>query len=774
MGNKGSAPAQDEREQIIVDVDGGEIEGNVRASSAGVARPSTRSSGSAASSENKRRVRQHLDEFYTGRRSIEQVMPSSLMDADDIEGHKVSAGSRISAARRRSVQHRLSVAGSGGRLGSQDYIPDDGIVAGRRSVDSTLYRLKRKEDREAEIAAIEADLEEQLGKEVLIEEISRWDWVWTGVLVAACIGVMVAIFILGPDVHQSEEYQHLYGVSANETLYYALDDHKPFKHVQFVATAGVEYPANNTQPEGLQLTAQPGYCKNHCESAEDFVALDDETLGTKDESFPLIISFKTNEYDREYGEGEEPVVKVTTNNNAPLGVSIESFQSGTIGRYQVLIAGLILIMLFLLIMTDVIHRTLSAFVGMFVAIFFLVLVDKAPDMVRIWEHIDQEVIILLLGMMIIVHVLSTTGLFEYLAVKSYQWSGGTLTKLWYILVILTAVLSAFLDNVTTVLLIAPVTINLSLAMKVDPLPLLISEAILSNIGGTATLIGDPPNIIIGAALADYVGFVDFLANLLPVVLIIAVFVLGFLRWWYRKELVKETGFVDVEELKHEYRIRKKLLLIRAGIVFGCVVVLFFTEPVHHVQAPWIALLGAVVLMLLSEPHDLQHTLESVEWDLLLFFAALFVCIESLAEMGLIRWIGDLIVGWVRSVPESQQLTVAIVILVWVSGIVSGILDNIPYTTTMVPVIVQMSRDPVLQLPIRPLIWSLALGACLGGNMTLIGASANLVVSGIAGRSGHKITFVSWLKQGPSVTFISLTIAMIYCILRYSVGGDHQE
>mmetsp|Transcript_4915 Transcript_4915/g.13227 ORF Transcript_4915/g.13227 Transcript_4915/m.13227 type:complete len:770 (-) Transcript_4915:249-2558(-) len=769
MGNKASAEAagaQQEREQIIVDVDGGEDSANARASSANARASSAGAARSSASSE-KRRVRQHLDEFYTGRRSIEQVMPTSLVAAEDIEAK--SSASRASAARRRSVQHRVSYAGSGAGISL-----DDGISTGRRSVDSSMYRLKRKEDREAEIAAIEADLEDVLGKEALKEEITRWDWVWTGVIAAACVGVMAAIFVLGPDAHHSEYYERLYGVSSSEPLYYALDHHKSFAHVEFVATAGIEHPVNNTQPDGLMLSAQAGYCKHHCETPDDFVALDDETTGTKDEGFPLIIAFKTNEYARSYGDGEEPVVRITTNNNAPLGLALESFQSKAIGRYQVLIAGLILIFLFVLIITDVVHRTLSAFIGMFVAIFFLVLVDKAPDMVRIWEHIDQEVIILLLGMMIIVHVLSTTGLFEYLAVKSYQWSGGTLVKLWYILVILTAVLSAFLDNVTTVLLIAPVTINLALAMKVDPIPLLVSQAILSNIGGTATLIGDPPNIIIGAALADYISFVDFLSNLLPIVLIIAVAALGFLRWWYRAALAEETGFVDVDELKKEYRIRKKLLLIRAGIVFGCVIILFFTEPIHHVQAPWIALLGAVVMMLLSEPHDLQHTLESVEWDLLLFFAALFVCIESLAEMGLITWIGDLIIGWVRSVPESQQLTVAIVILVWVSGIVSGILDNIPYTTTMVPVIVQMSRDPVLQLPLRPLIWSLALGACLGGNMTLIGASANLVTAGIAGRAGHKITFVSWLKQGPSVTFISLILAMTYCILRYSVGGDYQE
>uniref|UniRef100_A0A7S0ZAE3 Citrate transporter-like domain-containing protein n=1 Tax=Timspurckia oligopyrenoides TaxID=708627 RepID=A0A7S0ZAE3_9RHOD len=765
-GSKGDGEGAKQTERIIVDIDGGENGDGGRMSSL----------GRKSSASERNRTKQHLDEFYSGRRTLEQVLPERFQGelmGDEIVAGKRSGSSRpsretrSSTAYRRSIQQRMS---TGGGSGSERSFFDDGVV-GRKSVDSSLYRLKRKEDREAEILAIEADLEEHLGKEALMETITTKDWVWTAVIFAACIGIMTAIYILGPDVHHYHIYEHLYGVSASVPLYYPLDDHKSMSYVEFHALAGVEFPEGNTGSADLFLEVQPGFCVNECAQLSDFTGLDESHTETKEDGFPLTVHFSTHNFARQYSDGEIPVIRVLTNNNAPLGIQIESSQAANIGRYQVVIAGLILIGLFILIMTDVVHRTLSAFIAMFVAIFFLVLFDKAPDMERIWEHVDQEVIILLLGMMIIVNVLSTTGLFEYLAVKSYEWAGGKVTRLFYILVVLTAVLSAFLDNVTTVLLIAPVTISLALAMKIDPIPILISEALLSNIGGTATQIGDPPNIIIGAALSDFVSFVDFLSNLLPIVLVIGTVSVFILRYWYNKELTADAGFVDIDELRKDYRIRKKLLLIRAGGVFTCVIILFFTEPVHHVGAAWIALLGAVVLMLLSEPHDLHHTLESVEWDLLLFFAALFVAIESLAEMGLINWIGDLIAGWIKSVPEDQQLTVAIVILIWISGIVSGLLDNIPYTTTLVPVIVQLSRDPDLLLPINPLIWSLSLGACLGGNGTLIGASANLVVAGIAGKSGYKISFVDWLKKGPVITFVSLTLAMTYAILRYSVGGD---
>ncbi|KAA8490722.1 putative transporter [Porphyridium purpureum] len=790
MGNKASRLDADVEDapQIIVEIDDAAPAGfgeHGDASRPSSARPSqSRPSllGSVLAPEDpketeRRKLRNKVAEYHTGRRSIQQVLPDYVQGAGEYGGtdadNLIGATSRPSSAsgHRYSSVSRPSTLRNRRSSGSVVPYSEDSIISGRKSVDTAMYRLKRREDREAEIAEVEAELEAELGKGVLDEEFGRRDYIMLAITFICCVGIAVAIFILGPGVHHDPDWKHTFGVSDAQPLYYPLDTHKSLSFVEFSGVAGAQEPVDESQ--NLTLSAQAGYCANNCADPEqDFVALDDVYEESKFEDFALLVEFKTSELASITNpEQQMPVVLVRTNSPTPIGVIIHSHQSQAIGRHQVVIAGLILIFLFILIMTDVVHRTLSAFMAMFIAIFFLVIFDKAPSLVDAWAHIDSGVIVLLFGMMIIVHVLSTTGIFEYMAVLSYQWSGGKSTRLFYILCTITAFLSAFLDNVTTVLLIAPVTINICTAMKIDPVPFLISEAIFSNIGGTATMIGDPPNIIIGTALSEYVGFVDFLVNLAPIVIVIFLVCIFFVRWWYRKEFAADADFLDVEEMKKEYRIRKKVLLAKCGIVFTSVIILFFTEPVHHVHAPWVALAGAVGLMLLSEPHDLHHTMESVEWDLLLFFIVLFITIESLAEMGLIAWIGDVIAGWIKSVDQSQQLTVAIVIFIWVSGIISGILDNIPYTLAMVPVVVQLSRDPELLLPINPLIWSLALGACLGGNMTLIGASANLVVVGIANRSGHAISFIRWLKVGPLVTLISLTLAMTYSLLRYSVGGD---
>jgi len=331
-------------------------------------------------------------------------------------------------------------------------------------------------------------------------------------------------------------------------------------------------------------------------------------------------------------------------------------------------------------------------------------------------------------------------------------------------------LSAFLDNVTTMLLYAPVTVELAAILGLDPIPLLVSEVIFSNIGGTSTMIGDPPNIIIGNLLSQDVSFTDFIVNLMPCIVLCVWPSIMFLKYYYKDFLNEPLKPFDIVELKKKYEISNPVLLSKAGVVLGAVLLLFFLHPLHHVDTAWVAVVGALGLMIVSTPHELHHVFTQVEWDTLLFFAALFVMIEAMAVMGLIRAIGDTVALVISAAPEEARLRVALVLILWVSAIVSGFLDNIPYTATLVPVIKILSEHPDLNLPLAPLVWALSLGACLGGNMTLVGASANLVTVGAAEQAGFRISFAQFMKVGAPVTFITVGISTIYCLLLYDLMG----
>ncbi|GMH88688.1 hypothetical protein TL16_g11228, partial [Triparma laevis f. inornata] len=430
------------------------------------------------------------------------------------------------------------------------------------------------------------------------------------------------------------------------------------------------------------------------------------------------------------------------------------------------LSAILLFFVYLCIVTDVVHRTLVAMVGAFCSLLLLATMDYHATMQTALIWMDEGTLALLFGMMIIVNLISTTGLFEWVAIRALERSGGHMSKLMVLLCIATAVLSAFLDNVTTMLLLAPVTIELCKVIEMNPIPFLISEVMFSNIGGTATMIGDPPNIIIGNMLSEYVGFVDFIVNLAPCIIVAAFPSLFFLKWYYKDEFDVSKKEFDIEALKKQYPITDTVLLAKSSIILGAVLLMFFLHPVHHVDTSWVACTGAIALMVIATPHELHHVFESVEWDTLLFFAALFVMIEAMATMGLIRSIGEGLSSIIAAAPEDDRLIVAIVVILWVSSIVSGFLDNIPYTATMVPVVRLLSENKDLNLPLKPLVWALSLGACLGGNMTLVGASANLVTAGTAEHEGHPITFKGFMAVGTPITFISVSVATVYCIIVY--------
>jgi len=408
-------------------------------------------------------------------------------------------------------------------------------------------------------------------------------------------------------------------------------------------------------------------------------------------------------------------------------------------------------------------------IGSFVTLVVLSILRGRPDIATVVTWVDEGTIGLLLGMMIIIGVFSTTGFFEWGAIKCFKWSGGKVWKLLFVLSGLTAALSAFLDNVTTIMLVAPVTLRLCRVVDLPPIPFILTEVFFSNIGGTATLIGDPPNIIIGSMLSEYIQFADFIINLAPGLVFGLIFTAVFLRIVYRNKL-EDKIVEDIAELEEQYKITNKKLFIKVMVVLGITVCVFFLEPLTHMEPAWIAMSGAAVLLMVSSPHEIEQFLEKVEWSTLLFFSGLFIFIECLKEMGLIRFIGNICTQIISKAPLDQRLLVALVLLIWVSAVCSAFIDNIPYTATMVPVILQLYQDPNLNLPIKPLAWALAFGACLGGNGTLIGASANVVAVGIMDRADYKVSFIEFFKYGFPVMIITVIVATIYSIIVYSVLG----
>jgi len=486
----------------------------------------------------------------------------------------------------------------------------------------------------------------------------------------------------------------------------------------------------------------------------------------------------------------------------PLSVSAAGSSSGgswkaaEMPSWAVTVAIIILVAVYALIVFEWVHRALAAALGgiaavaaLHVATFYSpeqkTLLDGekllGPDLMTIMTWIDWETIGLLVGMMIMVDILSKTGLFEWAAVQAYARSGGSIWRLTFILCIITAVFSALLDNVTTILLIVPVTIQICKVLDLEPVPLIIAEVMFSNIGGAATQIGDPPNIIIGAQLssqslsgtvleAESIGFIDFIVHVAPAVLIAMVPAFWLLR------IIEKPGLSgyrrrNVDLLKIQYGIKDALLLKKSGAILVVVILLFFahsqiTHPLSSVAV--IALVGAVVMLLVTSPHHVEEQFESVEWTTIIFFAGLFIMIHGLEFMGLIEMIADLISETVSKASPDNRLMVAVLLLLWVSAIASAFIDNIPYTATMVPVVIELASDPTLDLELGPLAWALALGACLGGNGTIIGASANVVAAGLAEESGNDISFNRFFRTGFPIMILTLILSTVYSVVRYAI------
>ncbi|MDP2948955.1 MAG: ArsB/NhaD family transporter [Chloroflexota bacterium] len=419
------------------------------------------------------------------------------------------------------------------------------------------------------------------------------------------------------------------------------------------------------------------------------------------------------------------------------------------------LASIIFSVTYLLIISERVHKTAAALAGGLVMIAFRVL-----DQEEAFAAIDFNVIFLLVGMMIIANTLGKTGAFQWLAIRAAKLARGSPIRILLFLAVITAVASALLDNVTTVVLMAPLSIFVASILGVSPVPFLISLILASNIGGTATLIGDPPNILIGSA--TNLDFLDFLAHLAPVILVVLAVFLVMVFFLFRRELQTRPELQRrIMELDESEVLTDRPLLYKALIVLALVVVGFLLHGPLDYEAATVALAGATVLVIVSGQHPREALLE-VEWPTIFFFVGLFMVVGGVQEAGLLEDIGERMAD-----ASGGNLAAATMLTLWPGAILSGIVDNIPFTAAMIPVVDKVGQDLQVEgTSNNPLWWALALGAGLGGNLTIVAASANVYVIGVAERAGYRITFMQFLRYGVLVSAVSLVIATAYVWVRY--------
>ena len=424
------------------------------------------------------------------------------------------------------------------------------------------------------------------------------------------------------------------------------------------------------------------------------------------------------------------------------------------------IAIAVFVVAYVLIASDRVNKTLVALIGAGTVV-VLGVVESADAFYSHETGIDWDVIFLLLGMMIIVGVLRQTGIFEYIAIWSVKRAKGSPLRIMILLVLITAFASAMLDNVTTVLLIAPVTLLVCDRLSINPVPFLIAEVFASNIGGAATLVGDPPNIIIASRAG--LTFNDFLLHMTPIVLIVVAVFIAILPWLFRGSFrVDPDQVADIMSLEEREAIRDPGLLVKCGVVLVVVFAAFIAHPVLHIEPSVVALVGAGALILISR-MDRSDYLASVEWETLLFFAGLFVMVGALVKTGVVGEVAHSAI----EITGGDALSTTMLIL-GVSVPVSGIIDNIPYVATMAPIVSDLAASLPDGTDSNVLWWALALGADFGGNLTAVGASANVVMLGIAKRSGNPISFWEFTRKGFAVTVMSAVLSALYLWLRYFV------
>ena len=426
------------------------------------------------------------------------------------------------------------------------------------------------------------------------------------------------------------------------------------------------------------------------------------------------------------------------------------------GTLQVVIALAVFVITYALIISERIHKTTAALVGGMAVIALRVI-----DSEQAFEAIDLNVIFLLAGMMVIANTMASTGVFQWLAIRSAKAVNGSPLGVLVLLCLITAAASAFLDNVTTVVLIAPVTLVVAQTLGIAVVPMLIAEVLASNIGGTATLIGDPPNILIASHAG--IDFPTFLLNVGPVSVISLVAFLGALRWFpgtrmrVSDEVRERLAAIDDTQL-----ITDPALLRVTGGVLAFVVAGFLLQGWLGYEPAVVALMGAAALLLITR-HDPHETLSQIEWSTLFFFIGLFILVGGLEHVGVLENVGE----WAAEVTGGSTTATTLTIL-WMSALLSGFVDNIPYTAAMLPVVETMNENLAASAPPNVLWWALAIGADMGGNLTIVAASANVLMASLAARSGYPISFAQFFRYGSLTTVGTMLIATAYLSLRYLI------
>jgi Na+/H+ antiporter NhaD/arsenite permease-like protein len=418
---------------------------------------------------------------------------------------------------------------------------------------------------------------------------------------------------------------------------------------------------------------------------------------------------------------------------------------------QEVVAIVVFLIVIVAIMTEKVHRTAAALAGSVILLLTGVLdVDSAIG------YIDFNTIGVLIGMMLFVAVVKNSGLFEYVAIKAAKMAKGDPWKIMVAFIIITAFLSGFLDNVTTVLLVGPMTITIARMLKINPVPFLLTQIFAANIGGTATLIGDPPNIMIGSAAG--LTFLDFVANTGIVAIVSIIVLIIIMRFVYGSKLSADVEAIkSVAQLDETKAIEDHALLVKSIVMVIIVVFAFIFHSQIGMETATIALTCAAVMMVIGK-QNIDHIVSEVEWSTILFFVALFTVVGGMVETGVIGELAHIILNTAEGHPIMMMM-----ILLWASALLSSILDNIPFVATLIPLVIALGESGV---DIEPLWWAISLGACFGGNGTLIGASANVVLSGISNKHGYPITFKDYTKVGFPVMIMTVVLSTIFLLVKY--------
>ncbi|EAT16192.1 SLC13 family permease [Desulfuromonas acetoxidans] len=431
----------------------------------------------------------------------------------------------------------------------------------------------------------------------------------------------------------------------------------------------------------------------------------------------------------------------------------------------------IFILAYALIISEKIHKTKVALFGAAITLIGKIL-DQNEAFHNLELGVDWNVVFLLISMMVMINIMTKTGVFQYVAIKCAKIAKGEPFRIMTLFAVITAMGSAFLDNVTTVLLLAPVTLLIAEQLEINPIPYLITEALASNIGGTATLIGDPPNIMIASKAG--LNFMDFIVHLTPAIIII------FLFWMLAWKIVFGKSLTVKEELKRRImtmnereQIRDPALLKKSLLILGLTILGFMLHGFFHYEPATVALMGAATLFMLSDEEPTE-ILAEVEWPTIFFFIGLFIIIGGIVKVGLVEDLSRAMIAVTH--PKPDDMAVLAMVMLWFSAVSSAIVDNIPFVATMNPILIDLSNQVFGSAPttvahartIDPVWWALALGACLGGNGSPIGASANVIVIGLSEKAGYRISFGQFLKYGIPTTFLTIFLAMIYLYLRYYV------